>query len=169
MFLHREVVRAGDYAFNRTTARHANPLIRWVAAFDTWYKRRLDGRLAALQANGKNARKASRPSLPAPGYAGRYADAWYGPIEIAERSGKLRIGFKQTPNMAGTLSHWQYDTFRTEWDDSSIEPAYVTFALDAEGKVAHITMKPVSPLADFSCDYQDLMFTPSTDGRVVAP
>ncbi len=141
----------------------------WVAAFDTWYKQRLDGGLAALQASGKSARKASRSSLPASGYAGRYADAWYGPIEITERSGKLRIDFQQTPNMAGTLSHWQYDTFRSEWDDSSIEPAYVTFALDAEGKVARMTMKPVSPLADFSYDYQDLVFAPSTDGEVVAP
>ena len=135
----------------------------WVAAFDTWYRQRLDGGLAALQASGKDARKASRPSFPAAGYAGRYVDLWYGPIEITGRAGKLRIDFKQTPNMAGTLSHWQYDTFRTEWDDSSIEPAYVTFALDAEGKVARITMKPVSPLADFSYDYQDLLFTPQRD------
>lgn len=141
----------------------------WVAAFDAWYKQRLDGGLAALQAAGKNGRKASRPSLSPAGYAGRYADAWYGPIEITERVGKLRIDFERTPNMAGTLSHWQYDTFRTEWDDSSIEPAYVTFALDAEGKVARITMKPVSPLADFSYDYQDLMFAPSADGRAAAP
>jgi CubicO group peptidase (beta-lactamase class C family) len=135
----------------------------WVAAFDTWYRQRLDGGLAALQAGGKGARKASRPSLPAAAYAGRYVDAWYGPIGITERSGKLRIDFQQTPNMAGTLSHWQYDTFRTEWDDSSIEPAYVTFALDAEGKVARATMKPVSPLADFSYDYQDLLFTPQPE------
>ncbi|MET0892087.1 MAG: DUF3471 domain-containing protein, partial [Pseudoxanthomonas sp.] len=135
----------------------------WVAAFDTWYQQRLQGGLAALQSAGKEVRKASRPSLPASGYVGNYADAWYGPIDIAERSGKLRIDFRQTPNMAGTLSHWQYDTFRTEWDDTSLEPAYVTFALDAEGKVARISMKPVSPLADFSYDYQDLLFTPSAD------
>lgn len=141
----------------------------WVAAFDTWNRQRLDGGLAALQATGKGVRKASRPSLVASGYAGRYVDAWYGPVEITERAGKLRIDFLQTPNMAGTLTHWQYDTFRTEWDDSSIEPAYVTFALDAEGKVARITMKPVSPLADFSYDYQDLLFTPSNDQKAVAP
>ncbi|MET1163186.1 MAG: DUF3471 domain-containing protein, partial [Pseudoxanthomonas sp.] len=121
---------------------------------------RLQGGLAALQSAGKEVRKASRPSLPASGYAGHYVDPWYGPISIAERSGKLRIDFKQTPNMAGTLSHWQYDTFKTEWDDTSLEPAYVTFALDAEGKVSRITLKPVSPLADFSYDYQDLLFTP---------
>ena len=96
----------------------------WVAAFDVWYKERLEGGLAALQTTAKDARKASRPSLPMAGYAGSYADAWYGPIDITERSGKLRIDFQQTPNMAGTLSHWQYDTFKTEWDDASLEPAY---------------------------------------------
>jgi hypothetical protein len=62
--------------------------------------------------------------------------------------------------MRGALEHWQYDTFITHFDDKAIEPAYVTFALDAEGKVERITMKPVSPLADFSYDYQDLRFEP---------
>jgi hypothetical protein len=33
--------------------------------------------------------------------------------------------------------------------------------LNADGKVERITMKAVSPLADFSYDYQDLLFTPA--------
>ncbi len=132
----------------------------WVAAFDQWYRQRLDGGLAALQAQGRQARKASRPSLPAAGYAGDYADPWYGPMAITERNGRLRIDFRQTPNMAGALTHWQYDTFRADWDDASIEPAHVTFSLDAEGKVAQIRMKAASPLADFSYDYHDLLFEP---------
>jgi hypothetical protein len=36
----------------------------------------------------------------------------------------------------------------------------VTFSLDAGGNVESITMKPVSPLADFSYDYRDLLFKP---------
>ena len=67
--------------------------------------------------------------------------------------------------MEGTLEHWQYDTFRTRLTDKSIEPAYVTFGLDAEGRVERVTMKPVSPLADFSYDYQDLLFTPEAGGK----
>ena len=43
--------------------------------------------------------------------------------------------------MGGALEHWQYDTFVTRFDDKTIEPAYVTFALDADGKVERITMK----------------------------
>lgn len=36
----------------------------------------------------------------------------------------------------------------------------MTFGLDADGKVERVTMKAVSPLADFSFDYQDLLFAP---------
>lgn len=133
----------------------------WVAAFDQWNRQRLAQGVAALDAADQQTRRSSRPSLPLSGYAGTYADAWYGPILVGQKDGRLRIDFRQTPNMAGTLTHWQYDTFRADWDDASIEPAYVSFALDAEGKVAQITMKAVSPVADFSYDYQDLLFTPS--------
>ena len=101
------------------------------------------------------------PSLPLARYAGTYADPWYGKVDIAQARGTLSIDFKSTPRMAGTLEHWQYDTFITRFDDKTIEPAYVTFGLDADGAVDRITMKPVSPLADFSYDYQDLKFVPA--------
>ncbi len=77
------------------------------------------------------------------------------------KDGKLTVDFKSTPRMAGTLEHYQYDTFVTKLDDKSIEPAYVTFNLNADGKVDRITMKAASPLADFSYDYQDLLFRPA--------
>ena len=100
------------------------------------------------------------PSLPLAAYAGTYADPWYGEIVVSGAGDGLAIDFRSTPRMGGALEHWQYDTFVTRFDDRSIEPAYVTFALDAEGRIERVTMKPVSPLADFSYDYQDLLFTP---------
>jgi hypothetical protein len=100
------------------------------------------------------------PSLAAAQYAGTFADPWYGNIEVDVFNGKLRIDFKSTPRMSGALDHWQYDTFVSRFDDKTIEPAYVTFSLDADGKIDRVTMKPVSPLADFSYDYQDLLFRP---------
>jgi len=133
----------------------------WVKNFSTWYQDRLNGGLAALKSMGAAARKESKPSLPLGGSAGNYKQAWYGPISGTQSGGKLRVDFRQSPNMAGTLSHWQYDTFRVDWDDSSLEPAYMSFALDPEGHVSHIALKPVSPLADFSYDYQDLDFVPA--------
>lgn len=101
------------------------------------------------------------PSLPLDRYAGTYTDAWYGNIEVAMRGKSLAIDFKSTPRMGGALEHWQYDTFITRFDDKTIEPAYVTFGMDAEGRIDRVTMKPVSPLADFSYDYADLLFKPA--------
>ncbi|WP_149195183.1 serine hydrolase [Luteimonas suaedae] len=135
----------------------------WIAAFDAWNRTRFEAGQAALDAADEGGRKTGKPSLPPSGYAGAYADPWYGPIAISDEGDRLRIDFSQSPGMVGTLTHHQYDTFRADWDDRAIEPAYVTFALDADGKVDRITMKAVSPLADFSYDYQDLLFTPVED------
>jgi CubicO group peptidase (beta-lactamase class C family) len=100
------------------------------------------------------------PSLPLTRYAGTYSDPWYGNIEVTQGAQGLNINFASTPRMSGRLEHWQYDSFITRFDDHSIEPAYVTFDLNADGKVERVTLKAVSPLADFSYDYQDLLFTP---------
>ncbi|HLJ39758.1 MAG TPA: serine hydrolase [Steroidobacteraceae bacterium] len=136
------------------------PRVDWVERFRSYKKQRVAAALNALKlATAKPA--AVGPSLPLDGYAGTYTDPWYGNIEIAVKDGKLTVDFKSTPRMAGTLEHYQYDTFVTKLDDKSIEPAYVTFNLNADGKVDRITMKAASPLADFSYDYQDLLFRPA--------
>ena len=131
----------------------------WPEKYSTFKQERLAGALKALDAPTAKPAKVG-PSLPLARYAGTYADPWYGNIEVGVRGRSLTIDFKSTPRMGGALEHWQYDTFVTRFDDKTIEPAYVTFALDADGKVERIKMKPVSPLADFSYDYQDLLFTP---------
>jgi len=41
-----------------------------------------------------------------------------------------------------------------------VEDAFITFSLKPDGAIDHFTMVPVSPLADFSFDYQDLYCTP---------
>ncbi|HEX2140140.1 MAG TPA: DUF3471 domain-containing protein, partial [Woeseiaceae bacterium] len=138
------------------------PRADWPAKFMAYVEERHAGALEAFEAETAEPADVG-PSLPPEGYAGEYADPWYGPITIALEGSELTLDFRQTPGMKGTLEHWQYDTFRTRWSDETIEPAYVTFALDAEGEVAGITMKAVSPLADFSYDYHDLHFTPVAD------
>ena len=37
--------------------------------------------------------------------------------------------------------------------------------MDANGRIERVTMTPVSPVADFSYDYQDLLFTPAAAGK----
>jgi CubicO group peptidase (beta-lactamase class C family) len=100
------------------------------------------------------------PALPLDGYAGRYRDAWYGDATIERTATGLKIRLEHTPALAGPLEHVRFDTFVARWSDRSLEDAYVTFALDADGAIDRMTMKAVSPLADFSFDYPDLLFKP---------
>ena len=100
------------------------------------------------------------PSLDLARYAGRYRDPWYGDVVVASSPDGLTIDFTSTPRMKGKLRHWQYDSFIAEFDDRQIEKPYVTFALDSDGKVGSVSMKPVNPISDFSWDYQDLDLKP---------
>jgi CubicO group peptidase (beta-lactamase class C family) len=136
------------------------PRYDWAAAWQEVVRQRDERGVALLkQQTGTPARVG--PSLPLERYAGEFADAWYGPIRIAYRDGRLTMDFRQTPGMTGELTHWQYDTFRVAWRDPLIEPAYVTFALKADGDIDRISMRAVSPLADFSFDYHDLDLRPA--------
>ena len=135
------------------------PVNDWPAKVIAYKQQRIADGLKKYRITAAKPAKVG-PSLALAAYVGTYADPWYGNIEITHSPRGLAIDFKSTPRMRGTLDHWQYDTFITRFDDKTIEPAYVTFGLDAEGRIERITMKPVSPLADFSYDYQDLLFQP---------
>ncbi len=136
------------------------PSTDWIAAYksvrDTDEK---DAAETIKKAEGARAAD-SKPSLPLEKYAATYSDAWYGPITIRYESGGLVITFDHTPSMIGDLQHWQYDTFKAHWRDRRIEDAFVTFSLKPDGSIESARMAAVSPLADFSFDYQDLLLKP---------
>jgi CubicO group peptidase (beta-lactamase class C family) len=135
------------------------PAQDWPAKFGAFRRERIAAAEKAVAAARATPAKVG-PSLPVARYAGRYVDPWYGTLVVGRNAKGLTVDFTTTPQMTGRLTHYQYDTFVAKFADPAIEPAYLTFALDAEGKVARITAKPVSPIADFSFDYQDLDFTP---------
>jgi hypothetical protein len=137
----------------------------WPAALETARRARVATGREALNANAaEQARLAGSaghgPSLPLERYAGRYHDDWYGDATIDRSADGLSIRFQHTPALSGPLQHVRYDTFVAHWADRALEDAYVTFALDARGKIERMTLHAVSPLADFSFDYQDLLFRP---------
>jgi len=93
------------------------------------------------------------PSL----YAGTYSDNWFGDIIISLAEGKLRLNAVRSPKLRGDLIYYTGNTFIVRWDDRTLDAdAFVVFALDKNGKPATITMEAVSPLTDFSFDFQDL-------------
>lgn len=136
------------------------PQSHWPEKFHNYKIAKLNQ--AAKQMQTEEAKPArAGPSLPLDRYAGDYIDPWYGTINVRQAGSGLTIDFPHSTGMEGPLTHYQYDTFKTNPSLKWVEPAYVTFSIDSDGKVDRVTMKPVSPAADFSWDYQDLLFTPA--------
>ena len=108
------------------------PRDSWPEKLHAFRQQRTAAAIAALQAPAAQPARVG-PSLPIARYAGDYADPWYGTINIREQDGKLHVAFPHSPGLTATLDHWQYDTFKTRFNDTSMEPAYVTFQLDAAG------------------------------------
>jgi CubicO group peptidase (beta-lactamase class C family) len=133
------------------------PETDWVAVFKRIAdQERAAGEQAAKKSAGKRDAN-SRPSLPLASYAGRYRDAWYGDVTVERRGDGLAISFTHTKQLTGKLEHWQYDTFIARWQDRTLDAdAYVTFELRPDGAIAGARIVPVSPLTDFSFDFQDL-------------
>jgi CubicO group peptidase (beta-lactamase class C family) len=134
------------------------PAYDWAAAYAARIAK-VEAETRATVGNGNDKPPAGAPSLPLAAYAGRYRDPWYGDIVVAVKSGKLAIDFTPTPVFKSALEPWGTDAFRTRFPKGAGEDAVVSFAV-ADGKVTGVTMKPLSPLADFSYDFQHLAFTP---------
>ena len=93
-------------------------------------------------------------------YTGTYKDPWFGEVVISEKNGKLWFDSKRSYLLTGEMLPYKGNTFIVKWNNRSFDAdAYVMFDLDYEGKPSGITMKPISPLTDFSFDFQDLNFT----------
>ncbi|HET6256307.1 MAG TPA: serine hydrolase [Puia sp.] len=90
-------------------------------------------------------------------YTGVYRDAWLGEVTIAVRNGRLWFDSKRSPRLTGEMLPYKGNSFIVKWGDRSMDAdAYVIFSLDERGIATEIKMKPVSPLTDFSYDFQDL-------------
>ncbi len=134
----------------------------WIANYGQAQRQEEAEALHMLALSKTASQREIGPSLPLTGYVGKYKDAWYGTITISKTASGLMINFDRSPGMTGALEHVQYDTFRTRFIAQGYEDANLTFSLKPNGRVDQITMNAISPLADFSWDYQDLHFTPVT-------
>jgi hypothetical protein len=136
------------------------PPTDWIGKLTDVHAEMVAKTTAAIEAFPKPAAiTGAAPSMPVVKYAGLYQDPWYGRMTVSTQPDqKLSIDFTETPGMAGSLEPVSGNRFRTHWSDRNIEDAYVDFDV-VGGKVHGATLLAVSPLADFSFDYQDLKFT----------
>jgi hypothetical protein len=81
--------------------------------------------------------KNTKASLPLDAYAGTYQSDVYGNVKVTEEQGTLR--FSYSAPYSGSLEHWHYDTFHLKWAGPGMGDTFVTFTLNARGRIE--TMK----------------------------
>lgn len=93
-------------------------------------------------------------------YIGTYKDNWFGTVSIDEDKGKMFIKSERSPRLIGELIWYKDQTFVAKWNNQSFHAdAFVIFDIDSNGNANHFKMQAISPLTDFSYDFQDLDFT----------
>ncbi|MEM6524367.1 MAG: serine hydrolase [Bacteroidota bacterium] len=104
----------------------------WVADF--FRPQKEDERIIKL----KEARKTgTKPSVDQSIYAGAYFADMYGDISIKEEVGNLKLHFSHSPDLSASLSHWHYDTWKIEWDQTHawFDFGLITFELNENREV----------------------------------
>ncbi|HET8837401.1 MAG TPA: serine hydrolase [Flavobacteriaceae bacterium] len=93
-------------------------------------------------------------------YTGTFNDPWFGNISIFKKNGKLYFRAENAKGLTGELFYYKGNTFIIKWDDRSLlADAFISFNLNKDGKAKSATVEAVSPMTDFSFDFQDLEFT----------
>jgi CubicO group peptidase (beta-lactamase class C family) len=103
--------------------------------------------------------KASKGKVALTGVQGSYNDPWFGKVTISEKNGGLYYTSANSPKLQGKMYFYKGNTFIVKWNERSLDAdAYVTFSLDYNAKPNGYKLEAISPLTDFSFDFQDLDF-----------
>jgi CubicO group peptidase (beta-lactamase class C family) len=100
---------------------------------------------------------AAKPNVK--NYLGTFKDEWFGEVTISEVNGKMHFSAKNSPKLRGDMTFYKGNTFIVKWYDRSLDAdAFVNFTLNNDAVADGFKMAAISPLTDFSFDFQDLDF-----------
>lgn len=87
--------------------------------------------------------------------AGTYKDNWFGEITLYVHKDKFYFESKRSPQLKGEVFFYKDSTFVVKWNNRSfLADAFLHFSQENR----NLKMNPISPLTDFSYDFQDLDF-----------
>jgi len=153
-------------AFNAVTMRVLDayldaPKTDWTAAYAAALAKQRGNADADWKKHLAARDAKAKPSMPMAKYAGIYRDPWYGDVTWTMEGGKPVLRFSHTPQLVGDITPWQHDTFVVRWRERALNAdAFLSFALTPDGAIREARMEPISPLTDFSFDFQDLRLAP---------
>ncbi len=133
----------------------------WVKTYSDQVKSREEGadKVTAEVWKQVEARKHDGSKTNIAPFAGTYHDVWLGDIIISVKDGQLWFNAKRSPKLTGIVLPYKGNTFVVKWNYRSFEAdAFAMFSVDENGNPSGLKMRPVSPLTDFSFDFQDLDF-----------
>lgn len=97
-------------------------------------------------------------------YTGIYTDPWFGRMLITEKNNLLYVQAEKSPKLRGQAFYYKGNTFVVKWEDRSMNAdVFMTFSLSRDGVGDTMKMEAISPLTDFSFDFQDLNFQKALD------
>ncbi|HQW67082.1 MAG TPA: serine hydrolase [Gemmatimonadales bacterium] len=128
----------------------------WVAAARAQRTRTITEANAEVAKAMAAENHAIQPTATRRQMAGAYRDAWYGDLRVVEQGEGLALLWQHSPRMAADLHHFRGDTWIARFRDRVAPDAFVTFMVGRDGVPERMRMEAISPLADFSFDYQDL-------------
>ena len=113
----------------------------WSAELLMLYKGLHDADVRAVAELEAKRISGTKPSLPLASYAGTYTHPAWGEMVVTTEGTGLRLSFGQSADNAGTLQHWQYDTFRGELGDGRGGKSSLVFQLDMTGAVHQMLLE----------------------------
>ncbi|TGN30347.1 serine hydrolase [Empedobacter tilapiae] len=139
-----------------------NPSTDWVKTYDELMKKNVeesdiitDEVWKTVEANQKN----KVIKFDSKSVIGTYKDNWFGDVVIYEKKGKIIFESKRSPQLTGEMSFYKDNTFAVKWYNRYFHADAFVYAEIKDGKMTSFKMKAISPLTDFSYDFQDLDFT----------
>ncbi|MGV1018802.1 serine hydrolase [Empedobacter falsenii] len=134
----------------------------WVKTYDELMKKNVEEAdditnavWKTVEANQKN--KAIKFDVKS--VIGTYKDNWFGDVVIYEKKGKIIFESKRSPQLTGEMSFYKDNTFAVKWYNRYFHADAFVYAEMKDGKMTGFKMRAISPLTDFSYDFQDLDFT----------
>lgn len=136
------------------------PASDWVSKFSTQEKKEqaeADSITRTLLSTLGDEQKMTTSPIDFSAYAGTYRDPWFGDVELSQQGNKWVFHSVRSPKLTGEIFASQNNTFIVKWKDRTLDAdAYLTFRMNDKKKPVAIKMKAISPLTDFSFDFQDL-------------
>jgi len=131
----------------------------WVAIAKGFMDQRASDAASVEKAAAEVTGTSGTPPLSLHTYVGTYQDPWRGDAFVRKEGNGLVLRFSRTGFLEGPLVHYSGNIFIVRWNDRSLgADAYVRFEQGFSEQIVGMTMQAVSPITDFSFDFQDLDF-----------